>query len=227
MNEFQAALAAFLAGRAEFAQLDAALLRTLQAEPAAGPAAYAAIDDLRRSGRLPLQLFVVLKNRIAQSHGTAAQRPAPPRQDPQPQAQPPPRPQPRRAGRGSGGDRTVFGAQRPRHGTGSSGPTNSSAPPSSSHPPLAPAMPPSGPPVEGRASGSLLQWRRRHGIGGATSCAAGRAHDHGRAAGAVRRRRFALAQRARSERPGRHDGHQQDRRNGHGRVGLERSVEVG
>src|SRR5687767_2423253 len=94
MNEFQTTLAAFLGGQAEFAQLDAALLRALQTDPSTGPAAYAAIDDLRRSGRLPLQLFVVLKNRIAQSHGAGAQRPAQPRQDAQPpvQAGPPPLP---------------------------------------------------------------------------------------------------------------------------------------
>jgi serine/threonine protein kinase len=128
MSEFQATLAAFLAGRAEFGQVDAALLRNLQSDPSIGPAAYAAIDELRRNGRLPLQLFVVLKNRIAQSHAAGAQRPAPPRQEPQ--SAPP-----------DGGDRTVFGAQRPRHATGSSGPTGTSHP-------QAPGVPPVGLGVE-------------------------------------------------------------------------------
>jgi serine/threonine protein kinase len=143
MSEFQATLAAFLAGRAEFGQLDAALLRSLQSDPSIGPAAYAAIDELRRNGRLPLQLFVTLKNRIAQSHATGGQRAAPPLQSaPAPSATPrfevPPAPPVPRSEPASsatpggspvdgvpaaGGDRTVFGAQRPRHATGSSGPT--------------------------------------------------------------------------------------------------------
>jgi serine/threonine protein kinase len=155
MNEFQTTLAAFLAGRAEFGQLDAALLRNLQSDPSIGPAAYASIDELRRTGRLPLQLFVMLKNRIAQSHAVAAQRPgAPPRpgsppsaapQPAQPSPQPPRAPPPSSAApQGApvgpapetGGDRTVFGAQRPRHATGSSGPTGTS------RPQYAPGVPP-------------------------------------------------------------------------------------
>ena len=141
MSEFQATLAAFLAGRAEFGQLDAALLRSLQSDPSIGPAAYAAIDELRRNGRLPLQLFVMLKNRIAQSHATGGQRAAPPPQSaahtspPQtspprfegPPAPPVPRTEPASnatpGAPAAGGDRTVFGAQRPRQATGSSGTT--------------------------------------------------------------------------------------------------------
>jgi hypothetical protein len=121
------------------------LLRNLQSDPSIGPAAYAAIDELRRSGRLPLQLFVVLKNRIAQSHAAGAQRPAPPRQEPQstpqsPRFEPPagavPSAGPAAAPQ-DGGDRTVFGAQRPRHATGSSGPTGTARP-------QAPGVPPPG-----------------------------------------------------------------------------------
>ncbi|HEX5048569.1 MAG TPA: hypothetical protein VFX89_15750, partial [Gammaproteobacteria bacterium] len=71
MNELKAVLSAFLAGQAEFAQVDAVLAQSLQADPSIAPGAFAAIDQIYKSGRLPLQLYVLLKNRIAQSHAAA------------------------------------------------------------------------------------------------------------------------------------------------------------
>lgn len=78
MKTLNAALAEFLGGQIEFAQLDQALIRVLAADPTSGPAAFAAIDQVYRSGRLPLQLYVQLKNRIAQSHAAGLQRAAAP-----------------------------------------------------------------------------------------------------------------------------------------------------
>jgi serine/threonine protein kinase len=87
MNEFTATLTAFLAGRAEFSELDASLARSLQADPSIAGAAFAEIDRIYKTGRLPLQLYVLLKNRIAQSHAASSPRP-------RPQPQPPPAPAP-------------------------------------------------------------------------------------------------------------------------------------
>ncbi|HET7130857.1 MAG TPA: serine/threonine-protein kinase, partial [Gammaproteobacteria bacterium] len=88
--EFSEAIAAFLAGKGGFAELEAALVRALELDPSAGPAAYAELDRVYRGGRLPLQLFVVLKNRIAQSHASAS---------PPPRARATPPPSPRDAAR--------------------------------------------------------------------------------------------------------------------------------
>src|ERR1043165_9839676 len=108
MNEFNAAIAAFLAGKGGFGELEAALGRALEVDPAGGPAAFAEIDRIYKSGRLPLQLYVVLKNRIAQSHASAAQRPRP--------APPPPAPAvesrpPEPAAAHDDFNATVFGAR--------------------------------------------------------------------------------------------------------------------
>jgi tRNA A-37 threonylcarbamoyl transferase component Bud32 len=89
MNEFTTTLTAFLAGGAEFSQLEAALTRSLEADPSTAGAAFAEIDRIYKGGRLPLQLYVLLKNRIAQSHATAARRPAPPPAPPSPPPAPP------------------------------------------------------------------------------------------------------------------------------------------
>lgn len=91
MNEFKSALNAFLAGQTGFAQVELVLARSLQMDPSIGPIAFAAVDQLYRGGRLPLQLYVALKNKIAQSHAAAsraAHQPPPPKQPPPPQ--PPP-----------------------------------------------------------------------------------------------------------------------------------------
>lgn len=66
MGEFEAKLSAFLAGEAEFAELESALVRALGEDPSIAPAAFAAVDRLYRAGRLPLQLYSVLKKHIAQ-----------------------------------------------------------------------------------------------------------------------------------------------------------------
>src|SRR5882672_5790315 len=90
MNELKAVLAAFLAGQAEFAQVDSVLVRSLQRDPTIAPSAFAAIDQIYRSGRLPLQLYVLLKNRIAQSHAAARAHAPPSSSTPPPSAPTPP-----------------------------------------------------------------------------------------------------------------------------------------
>jgi non-specific serine/threonine protein kinase len=112
MHDFTTTLEAFLADRAEFSDLDAALARSLQADPSIAGAAFAEIDRIYRAGRLPLQLYVLLKNRIAQSHAASA-APRPPPRPPAPPPAPPPRaaepPRPTEAG----GDRTIMRARPP------------------------------------------------------------------------------------------------------------------
>src|SRR5882672_1104899 len=124
MNELKAVLAAFLVGQAEFAQVDAVLVRSLQRDPTIAPGAFAAIDQIYRSGRLPLQLYVLLKNRIAQSHA-AARAQAPPSSSTSPPsvpaAAPAPSPPPP--------DRTIFNP-------GAAAPS-----PAQTSPPATPAQP--------------------------------------------------------------------------------------
>jgi len=135
MNELKAVLAAFLAGQAEFAQVDSVLVRSLQRDPTIAPSAFAAIDQIYRSGRLPLQLYVLLKNRIAQSHA-AARAHAPPSSSTPPPSAPTPPPSapaapPAPAPPPAPQDRTIFS------------PSAAAAPPSPSQtpPPAAPAQP--------------------------------------------------------------------------------------
>jgi len=60
MGEFEAKLSAFLAGEAEFAELESALVRALGEDPSIAPAAFAAVDRLYRAGRLPLRGHVLM-----------------------------------------------------------------------------------------------------------------------------------------------------------------------
>ena len=78
MNEFTATLDEFLEGRCEFVQVESTLRRALHTNPSAAPAALAAIDDLHGAGRLPLQLYRALKERIAPSDDRTRLRPLAP-----------------------------------------------------------------------------------------------------------------------------------------------------
>ncbi len=71
MNKFKATLENYLAGRAEFAQLDASLKEALREDPAAGQGAAAEIDRLHESGRLSLEDCSLLRHSIAMSQSPA------------------------------------------------------------------------------------------------------------------------------------------------------------
>ena len=77
MNDFKSALGNFLVGQLEFAGLEAALLADLQANPAAASEILQLIENTYHAGRLPPQLYSMLKARVGQSM-TGGVPPAPP-----------------------------------------------------------------------------------------------------------------------------------------------------
>jgi hypothetical protein len=78
VSDFKSALGNFLVGKLEFAGLEAALHAALQADPAAAPEILQLIESTYRAGRLPPQLYAMMKARVAQVGVGAPATPAPP-----------------------------------------------------------------------------------------------------------------------------------------------------
>ncbi|MFV2090567.1 MAG: hypothetical protein ACC642_07925, partial [Pseudomonadales bacterium] len=93
MTEFQDALSRFLSGQLDFPGLEAALLRTLQTDPASAASSLQALDHLFRTSRLPAQIYISLKQKIPTGQvqpAAAPQQPPPPVHQPAAPQQPPP-----------------------------------------------------------------------------------------------------------------------------------------